>query len=110
VIEELHPRLRQHDFEKRLRKMIIVDGDVEIPYEFRVLRSDLPREFSRFTRMLRKDGVLRYVTAAGLPCAVVKADVFIRRCLELAEENRYIVRTTEEGSTSLIESVDSGVN
>jgi aminoglycoside N3'-acetyltransferase len=93
VIEELHPRLREHDFEERLRKMIIVDGDVEIPYEFRVLRQDLPREFNRLTRILRKDKVLRYVTAAGLPCAVVKADPFIRRSLQLAEENRYIVRT-----------------
>jgi aminoglycoside N3'-acetyltransferase len=93
VIEELHPRLRQHDFEPRVRKMITVDGEVEIPYELRVLRHDLPREFSRFTRILRKDKVLRYVTAAGLPCAVAKADPFIRRCLQLAEENRYIVRT-----------------
>jgi aminoglycoside N3'-acetyltransferase len=93
VIEELHPRLRQHDFEERVRKMIIVDGDIQIPYELRVLRHDLPREFSRFTRILRKDKILRYVTAAGLPCALAKADPFIRRSLQLAEENRYIVRT-----------------
>jgi aminoglycoside 3-N-acetyltransferase len=93
VIEELHPRLRQHDFEKRLRTMIIVDGRAEIPYQFHVLRPDLPREFNRFTRILRKDKVLRYVTVSGLPCAVVKADTFIRRSLLLAEENRYIVRT-----------------
>jgi aminoglycoside N3'-acetyltransferase len=93
VIEELHPRLRQHDFEERVRKMIIVDGDIEIPYEFRVLRHDLPREFGRFTRLLRKEKILRYVTGAGLPCAVAKADPFIRRSLQLAEENRYIVRT-----------------
>ena len=91
VIEELHPRLRQHDFEKSSRRMIIVDEGGEIPYEFRVLRPDLPREFNRLTRILRKDKVLRYVTAAGLPCAVVKADPFIRRSLQLAEENRYIV-------------------
>jgi len=93
VIEELHPRLRQYDFEKRSRKMIIVDGKVETPYEFRVLRSDLPREFTRLTRILRRDRLLRYVTVRGLPCAVAKADPFIRRTLELAEENRYIVRT-----------------
>jgi aminoglycoside 3-N-acetyltransferase len=93
VIEELHPRLRQYDFEKRSRKMIIVDGNAEIPYEFRVLRPDLPREFNRLTRILRREKILRYVTACGLPCAMVKADPFIRRTLELAEENRYIVRT-----------------
>jgi len=96
VIEELHPRLRQHDFDEHLRKMIIVDGDVEIPYEFRVLRRGLPREFNRLTRILRKDKVLRYVTAAGLPCAVLKADRFIRRSLQLAEENKYIVRTPSD--------------
>jgi aminoglycoside N3'-acetyltransferase len=93
VIEELHPRLRQHDFEERLRTMTIVDGRAEIPYQLRVLRPDLPREFNRFTRILRKDKVLRYVTSAGLPCAVVEADSFIRRSMQLAEENRYIVRT-----------------
>ena len=76
--------------------MIIVDEDGEIPYEFRVLRPDLPREFNRLTRILRKDKVLRYVTAAGLPCAVLKADRFIRRSLQLAEENKYIVRTPSD--------------
>ena len=46
-----------------------MDEGGEIPYEFRVLRPDLPREFNRLTRILRKDKVLRYVTAAGLPCS-----------------------------------------
>ena len=111
VIEELHPPLRQHDFEKRLRTMIIVDGRAEIPYQLRVLRPDLTREFHRLTRILRKDRVLRYVTAAGLPCAVVKADTFIRRSMQLAEENRYIVRIpahwTPEMNTSDFESLIS---
>src|SRR4029079_17454806 len=92
VVEEIHPKLQQHDFEERVRKMVIVDGDKQIPYEFRVLKPDLPREFNRLTRTLRNDKVLRYITAGGLPCAVVHADTFLRRSLQLAEENRYIVR------------------
>src|SRR5262249_23506072 len=107
VIEELHPRLREHDFEKRLRKMIVVDGDAEFGYEFRVLRPDLPREFNRLIRILRKDKILRYVPAAGLPCAVAKAVPFIRRSLQLAEENRYIVRTPADFAVGRVDFSES---
>jgi len=41
---------------------------------------------------MRKHGILRYVTAKGLPCAVTRADPFLRRAMELAEENNYILR------------------
>jgi aminoglycoside N3'-acetyltransferase len=96
VAEELNPRTREYDFEERPRKMIIRTGDQEIPYEFRVLRPELPREFDRLTRTLRKEKLLRYVTVSGLPCAVLRAGPYLRRAEELAEQNLWIIRVPED--------------
>ena len=94
VAEELNPISREIAFDELPRKMIITDGDREIPYEFRILRPGLPREYERISRIMRKDKILRYVTRAGLPCAVTRADPFLRRALQLAEENNYILKAT----------------
>jgi hypothetical protein len=73
--------------------MTVVDGDVQIPYEFRVLVPGLPREYERISRDMRKNHILRYVSMNGLPCAVTRAEPFLRRALELADENKYILKT-----------------
>jgi aminoglycoside N3'-acetyltransferase len=92
VPEELNPRSREIAFDERLRKMMIVDGDLEFPYEFRVLRPGLPREYERISRVMRRDKILQYVSAKGLPCAVTRADPFLDRAMELAEQNNYILK------------------
>jgi aminoglycoside 3-N-acetyltransferase len=102
VAEELNPRSREIAFDPRPRKMIIVDGDVEIPYEFRVLIPGLPREYERISRVMRKHNVLRYVTAKGLPCAVARAQSFIETAMELAEANDYILKPSKAAMTFCI--------
>jgi aminoglycoside 3-N-acetyltransferase len=99
VAEELNPRSREIAFDERPRKMIIVDGDHQIPYEFRVLRPGLPREYERISRIMRKETLLRYVTAKGLPCAVTRAEPFLRYALKLADENNYILRAPSAATT-----------
>jgi len=93
VAEELNPRSREIAFDAHPRRMIIADGDVQIPYEFRVLVPGLPREYERISRDMRKNHILRYVTIKGLPCAVTRAEPFLRRAMELADENKYILKT-----------------
>jgi aminoglycoside N3'-acetyltransferase len=92
VAEELNPRSREIAFDPRPRRMVIADGDVQVPYEFRVLIPGLPREYERISRVMRKHNILRYVTLNGLPCAVTRAEPFLRRALELADENMYILK------------------
>jgi aminoglycoside 3-N-acetyltransferase len=95
VPEELNSRSREIAFDPRPRKMSVVDGDVQIPYEFRVLIPGLPREYERISRVLRKTNILRYVKVKGLPCAVARAEPFLRRAMELADENKYILKATK---------------
>jgi len=92
VPEELNPRSRELAFDPRPRKMIIVDGDVQFPYEFRVLIPGLPREYERISQVMRKNDVLRYVTVKGLPCAVARAESFLVQATELANDNKYILK------------------
>jgi aminoglycoside 3-N-acetyltransferase len=92
VAEELNPRSLEIAFESRPRRMIVIDGDVQIPYEFRVLIPGLPREYERISRDMRKNHILRYVTIKGLACAVTRAEPFLRRALELADDNKYILK------------------
>jgi aminoglycoside 3-N-acetyltransferase len=94
VAEELNPCSREIAFESRPRRMIVIDGDVQIPYEFRVLIPGLPREYERISRDMRKNHILRYVTIKGLPCAVTRAEPFLRRALELADDNKYILKAS----------------
>lgn len=98
VPEELNPRSREIAFDPRPRKMTIVDGNVEVPYEFRVLIPGLPREYERISRLMRKQSILRYVTVKGLPCAVTRADPFLQRAMELAEDNKYILKVSKNGN------------
>src|SRR5262249_29436916 len=95
VPEELNTRSREIAFDPRLRRMIVVDGDVQFPYEFQVLIPGLPREYERISRVMRKNNILRYVTAKGLPCAVARAEPFLRLAMELADENKYILTTPQ---------------
>ena len=99
VPEELNPRSREMAFDPRPRKMTVVDGDVEVPYEFRVLIPGLPREYERISRVMRKEKILRYVTAKGLPCAVTRAEPFLHRAMELADENNYILKAPKTAMT-----------
>lgn len=95
VPEELNAAAREFAYEKRPRKMVIIDGDREIPYEFRVFKPGMPREYERIARIMRKEKILRYVSRAGLPCAVARAEPFLRKALRLAEENNYILRVPD---------------
>jgi aminoglycoside N3'-acetyltransferase len=99
VPEELNPRSREMAFDPRPRTMTVVDGDVEVPYEFRVLIPGLPREYERISRVMRKHNILRYVTAKGLPCAVTRAEPFLHRAMELADENNYILKAQKTAMT-----------
>ena len=99
VPEELNPRSREIAFDPLPRKMIVVDGDIEIPYEFRVLIPGLPREYERISRVMRKHNILRYVTAKGLPCAVTRAEPFLKMAMELADENNYILKAPKTAMT-----------
>lgn len=92
VPEELNPRSREIAFDPRPRRMIVVDGDVEIPYDFRVLIPGLPREYERISRVMRKHNILRYVTVKGLPCAATRAEPFLKMAMELAGDNNYILK------------------
>lgn len=90
VPEEVHSEAREHFLEKQPRKMAIIDGDTEIDYEFRVLRGDALRNYDRVENALARDGTLKYVSAGGLRCAVVNADRFIRKAMELIDVGRYL--------------------
>jgi aminoglycoside 3-N-acetyltransferase len=92
VVEELDPKSRALAFESELRKMTIKDGSHEFDYEFRVFRPKVNREYERIANIMLRDKILRYVTVCGLPCLSGNADAFIRRGLELAAENNYIIR------------------
>jgi aminoglycoside 3-N-acetyltransferase len=102
VAEELNPRSREIAFDPLPQKMTIVDGDVEIPYEFRVLIPGLPREYERISRVMRNHNVLRYVTAKGLPCAVARAKSFLEIAMELADTNNYILKAHNAAMTYCI--------
>jgi len=99
VAEELNPGSREIAFDPRPRRMIIIDGDVQIPYEFRVLIPGLPREYERVSRVMRQNNILRYVTVKGLPCAVARAEPFLVQAMELAEENKYILKSPKPAVT-----------
>jgi aminoglycoside 3-N-acetyltransferase len=92
VPEELNWRSREIAFDPRPRRMVVVDDGVEIPYEFQVLIPGLPREYERISRVMRRHNILRYVTVKGLPCAVTRAEPFLKMAMELANENNYILK------------------
>jgi aminoglycoside 3-N-acetyltransferase len=99
VPEELNPRSREIAFDPRPRKMIIIDGNIEIPYQFRVLIPGLPREYERISRLMRRQQILKYITVKGLPCAVTRAEPFIHCAMELADENNYILKPPKTAMT-----------
>jgi hypothetical protein len=76
-----------------------VDGAVEIPYEFQVLIPGLPREYERISRVMRRHNILRYVTVKGLPCAVTRAEPFLKMAMELANKNNYILKAPKTAMT-----------
>jgi aminoglycoside N3'-acetyltransferase len=90
VPEELHPKARARFFESHSRTMTIVDDGHELSYTFHALRPDVRRTYSRVERVLVREGILRYVTAKGLRCAVTNAGAFIDRCMRLVDEGRYL--------------------
>jgi hypothetical protein len=45
---------------------------------------------------MRKAKIVRYVSRAGLPCTAAQADIFLRKAMELAEENNYILRVPKQ--------------
>jgi len=99
VAEDLNLRSREIAFDPHPRRMIVVDGAVEIPYEFQVLIPGLPREYERISRVMRKYKILRYVTVNGLPCAVTRAEPFLKMAMELAEKNNYILKAPRTAMT-----------
>ena len=92
VVEELDPNSRALSFESEPRRMVVKDGSHEFEYEFCVLLPNVNREYERIANIMLRDKILRYVTVCGLPCLSGNADAFIRRGLELAAENNYIIR------------------
>ena len=92
VPEEINTKARELAFEERPRRMILIDGSREIPYEFRVFRRGVSREYERIEKIMLREKILRYFTVGGLELTVGNADAFIARGLELAEENNYILR------------------
>jgi aminoglycoside 3-N-acetyltransferase len=91
VVEEVHPKARDHFFERETRSMTIIDADGrERDYTFRVLRAGVRRDYERVERVLIDEGVLRYVAARGLRCAVTRAQSFIDRAMQLVDEDRYL--------------------
>jgi aminoglycoside N3'-acetyltransferase len=105
VPEELNPISRKIAFDERRRSMNVIDGDREFTYECRVLRPGLPREYERISRIMRKEHILRYVTRSGLPCAVTRADPFLRKAMQLADENNYILKAPRSFATQVTEGV-----
>ncbi len=93
VPEELHPAARELAFDPRPRRMTIVNGSDSFVYEFRVMRTDVNREYARVEQILLREGVLRYLQVGGLQCAATHADAYIHRGLRLASENAYMLRT-----------------
>jgi len=90
VPEEVHPKAREHFFERDQRRMTVVDGSTEIEYPLRPLRAEVSRNYSRVERILMEEGILQCVSANGLRCPVTHADAFIDRALRLIDEGRYL--------------------
>ena len=102
VPEELNPQARELAFEESPRTMRIVNGPDEILYEFRVMRKGVARKYKSVERTLLQAGVLRYVRAAGLQCAVTEAGAYIDLGLELARRNSYMLRARASQTSNAI--------
>jgi aminoglycoside 3-N-acetyltransferase len=91
VAEEVHPKAHDHFFEHEMRAMTTVDASgCEMPYTFQALRTDVRRDYGRVERVLVNEGILQYIAAGGLRCAVTNAQRFISRTMLLVEEGRYL--------------------
>ena len=68
---------------------MVIHGEEKIKYNLKPLRTDRSRNYDRATRIMIKEGILRNEKHKGLKVGSAKAEVFIRRSLELIDENLY---------------------
>ena len=92
VAEEVIPSARALALEEKTRKMTIVNGSLEIPYEFQVFRAGVLRDYEHVEKIMLRENILRYAKVGGLHCTTANAAAFLRRSLELAAQNNYILR------------------
>jgi aminoglycoside 3-N-acetyltransferase len=92
VAEEVVPEARALALEEEPRKMTIVNGSLEIPYEFQVFRAGVLRDYEHVEKIMLRENILRYAKISGLHCTTANAAAFLRRSLELAAQNNYILR------------------
>lgn len=90
VAEELHPVTRERAYEKQTRCMNIINGGETIRYEFRAMRGDVERNFSRVEKVFLRDGTLTSINERGLKCLSAGAERFITRSLELIDKGMYL--------------------
>jgi aminoglycoside 3-N-acetyltransferase len=89
VADELSDTQRRRVFSEPVRSMI-TNGTEEVPYEVRPLRPDARRNMTRVEKALLQNGVLTYITVAGLRCSTSKANEFIQASMKLIDEGRFL--------------------
>ena len=86
VPEELHPKTREYQYEKKDYTMVI-KGEDTINYKLNPLRTDRSRNYDRSIKIMIKEGILRSEKHKGLKVGSAKAKLFIKRALELIDAN-----------------------
>lgn len=93
VPEALHPVTRNYHYSKTGYEMTIQAESGDLEYTVYPLRRDRPRTplYREVAKELKAEGLLRFVHRKGLPLGTIAVKPFIKRALELIEENRYSV-------------------
>lgn len=90
VPEEMHPKTREHAYEKKNRAMTILKGSEEIRFEIRVLKGNIQRNFRRVEKALLRSGAMKRLDEKGLRCLTARAEEFIGLCNGLIDRDMYL--------------------
>ena len=92
VVEELHPKTYEHNYDDTLIPMTVIDGEEKISYEVDTLRPDRDRDYWPAIRLLRRHGILRFEKCHGLTVSSARVDELIDHTLKIIDEGRFGLR------------------
>lgn len=89
IAEDLHPKSHAIHYGPDAFDMTIVNGAERVPHRVTPLRPDLVRRYDRAEEILIREGILRFENVSGLRLNSAAVEPFLKRSLELIEEDRF---------------------